>query len=147
MGRDERLRQGQFGGSRIAGGQMISTVPPTVQDAFGRELQVGDLIQAQLPGQPMFTVDAIEVVTDPGVPEGLMEIRIGARLRFRAPRAQPQQEFVRIRTAAEGRHALRNAEGQSASAQGDGDHGPDAIDDTAAGVLAEVTTRVEPDSL
>jgi hypothetical protein len=119
MGRDQRLNPaGTLGGPALfgPGGGRITSQPAEIQDGFGRVLHPGDLIQVQVGGPVFFRVQEIKKVVESGVPEGLMEIVVMAVLKFRAPRAQPQAEFVRVLTAEE------TGKGQT-SPQGDGDDG------------------------
>lgn len=104
MGHDARANlRGLPGGPGLigAGGGRISTQPAEIHDALGRALQVGDIIDLSIGKTPFFTVQAIERVIESGVPDGLMDIVVVCRMKFRAPRAQPQQEFVRVMTAEE----------------------------------------------
>lgn len=128
MGRDERLNPaGTLGGPQLfgPGGGRITSQPAEVQDGFGRVLHPGDLIQVQVGGPVFFRVQEIKKVVESGVPEGLMEIVIMAVLKFRAPRSQPQAEFVRILTAEE----TGSSKGQPSYPQADGDDGQrDAVE-------------------
>lgn len=104
MGKDARHNPfGRPGGPALvgAGGQRILTQPAEVRDAFNRPLAVGDVIDLFLGRPPVFTVQSVERVVETGMPEGLMDVVVVCRLKFRAPRAQPQQEFVRVMTAEE----------------------------------------------
>ena len=85
----------------VAGAFRINPNPAEVCDAFGRVLQVGDVIYVQTGAPTGWRVEAIERVVEHGVPDGLMEIVIGARMTFRTGRQQPNTEFVRILTRAE----------------------------------------------
>lgn len=124
MGRDERANlRGMPGGLPIigAGGTRILKEPPEVRDVFNRPVGVGDLCQINTGTIHSFMITEVKPVVESGLPEGLMEITFHATLKFRCPRAQPQQEFTRVLTDAEVKAARQPAGG--ASAQGDGDPG------------------------
>lgn len=100
MGRASRLkfqsreqRQGSLppGILGIGGGQPIDTRPAVLLDGYGRALQVGDGVVLTLPRPPIFRVQSVQPV--PG-PQGLMDIRVRCELRFIAPRAEMQPEFL-----------------------------------------------------
>lgn len=98
MGRDERnnLRGLPGGLPIIGGGDRTLQRPPEVKDHVGRTLVEGDGVILQTQHSPIFRVQSIKVVIEPGVPPGLMDITLVSQARFRAPRGLPNQEFLRV---------------------------------------------------
>jgi hypothetical protein len=75
--------------------------PAQVRDRHGRVLGVGDAVQVHTPVPPLFLVQRLETVEQPGAPPGLMEVEVFCRLRFHAVRDEQNVEFLRILTAEE----------------------------------------------
>jgi hypothetical protein len=78
------------------GGSVIDTRPPVLLDSYGRALQVGDGVVLQLARPPIFRVVKCEPAKGEGVPAGMMDIVATCMVRFIAPRAQPQSEFLMV---------------------------------------------------
>ena len=88
MGRDSRINP-------FARGTEIG-LPAIVRDAFNRPLSEGDLVYVETGRRDPFRVSKIVPVVDPSVPANLMDITLTCSVKFRAPRNQANQEFVRI---------------------------------------------------
>ena len=98
MGREERsnLRGLTSGVPIIGGGTRTAQLPPEVRDQVGRVLVEGDGVILQTQSSPIFRVQSIKVVVEPGVPPGFMDITLVSQARFRAPRGVQNQEFLRV---------------------------------------------------
>lgn len=93
MGRESRLNP--FGTDTTV------SLPAIVRDAYGREIAVEDMVQLHELVPPVFQVESISPVMDPGQPPNLMTITVRARMQFMAQRNGINQEFVRVLTKAE----------------------------------------------
>lgn len=106
MGWADKQRQKQreaqaAAGIPIIGAGRIPTQPAEVRDGYGRVIEVGDLVQLPLQSVVHYSVTQIEPVYEDGVPPGLMDVTLVARVKLRTPRGQRTEEILRILTRGE----------------------------------------------
>lgn len=78
----------------------ISNQSPVVRDLPGRVLEVGDEVILSAPLHT-YRVSKVEPVRAPGAPANLMHLQLVSVIDLPAPRDQPMEGVIRVRTAAE----------------------------------------------